>query len=168
MQRCKRIFGHLPPDSTGVFWDIGCGTGKIVVSAACCHPFTQCWGIEILRNLVTLGDTMIKGWKESEAYQKEREYHKDVAVRIVNASFVTSDAWVDNTTFLLIHATCFSGEEMDAIQEKARSIAIGCMCVTVTKKLRDDDGLWFKLGEDEMEMVWGKARVYFWEKIAIA
>ena len=107
-----------------------------MLCAASFHPFTQCWGIETLRDLVEAGDAMIKKWKSTEAYQNEREYHKDVTVRIVNADFLSSDAWVDNTTFLLIHATCFSDSEMDAIQEKARGIGVGCLCVTVTKKVR--------------------------------
>ena len=33
--------------------------------------------------------------------------------------------------------------------------------------MREGDGMWFKLGEDTMEMAWGKAKVYFWEKISV-
>ena len=31
----------MPEGQNGVFWDLGCGSGKLVVAAATLHPFTQ-------------------------------------------------------------------------------------------------------------------------------
>ncbi|GMI10123.1 hypothetical protein TrLO_g2362 [Triparma laevis f. longispina] len=170
IQRCKRIFGHMPEGQNGVFWDLGCGSGKLVVAAATLHPFTQCWGIDYLRNLTLVGDQMIKTFEGSENYNNERDYYRDITCRVVCSDLSESDAWVDNTTVILCHATCFSDEMMDRICEKARGMNVGTLFITVTKPLPDDK-LWFRIGEDEAEMHWGlgfcKAKIYFHEKIKI-
>lgn len=35
----------------GVFYDLGCGTGKPVFAAAAVHPWQRCVGLEILGDL---------------------------------------------------------------------------------------------------------------------
>jgi len=165
LQRCRRIFGHMPSGQNGVFWDLGCGVGKLVVSAGCFHPFTQCWGGEGLRSLVELGDKMIEDWRRSESHTKEAAYFKDVVFRLVTCDIIENDGWVDNTTVCFCHSTCFSDEMMEQIAEKAKGMNVGCLFITTTKPL-PDDRLWYKIGEDVMEMNWGKAKVFFHEKIA--
>jgi hypothetical protein len=166
MQRCKRVFGHLPKDQNGVFWDLGCGTGKLVIAAGCIHPFTQCWGIDKLRTLTNCGEKMVKDFRDSEPYKGEAERWREITLRVANSDFTESDAWVDNTTFVVCHSTCFTDEMMATIVEKARSMNIGTMFVTTTKPL-PDDSLWFRIGEDEIEMTWGTCKIFFHEKIAV-
>ncbi|GMI28292.1 hypothetical protein TrRE_jg364 [Triparma retinervis] len=166
LQRCRRIFGHMPSNQNGVFWDLGCGVGKLCVAAGCFHPFTQCWGGEGLRSLVEMGDKMISDWRRSEAHTKETEYFKDVIFRLVTCDVTENDGWVDNTTVCFCHCTCFSDEMMDKISEKARGMNVGCLFITTTKPLPDEK-LWYKIGEDIVEMSWGKAKIFFHEKIAV-
>jgi len=166
IQRCKRVFGHLPKEQKGVFWDLGCGTGKLVLAAGCMHDFTQCWGIDMLRSLTNCGDKMIQSFRDSESYKAEAERYREIMFRIANSDFTDSDAWVDNTTFVICHSTCFTDSSMAIMAEKARSMNIGTMFVTTTRPLPDEK-LWFRIGEDEIDMTWGKAKIFFHEKIAI-
>jgi len=156
----------MPPDQNGVFWDLGCGVGKVVVAAGCFHPFTQCWGAEGLRNLTELGDKMVEGWRRSEQYNKEAAYFKDIVFRMSTIDICESDGWVDNTTVCFCHSTCFSDEMMERITERAKGMNVGCLFITTTRPLPDDK-LWYKIGEDIIEMSWGKAKVFFHEKIAL-
>ncbi len=165
-QRVKRIFGHLPPDQTGVFWDLGCGCGKLVVMAGCMHSFTQCWGIEFIRSLSDEGERMVKELRDMEQYKKENERFRDIMFRVVCSDFLESDAWVDNTTMAVLHSTCLNNSTMEKIVEKAASMNIGCLLITVTKPLPDEKR-WFRIGEDEVEMTWGKAKIFFHEKISM-
>ena len=52
----KHKYGAFPdpPDgrNTGVFVDLGHGTGKGILAAALLHPFESCEGIELIENLV--------------------------------------------------------------------------------------------------------------------
>jgi hypothetical protein len=47
-----------------------------------------------------------------------------------------------------------------------RGMNVGCLFITITKPLPDEK-LWYKIGEDVIEMTWGKAKIFFHEKIAI-
>lgn len=100
-------------------------------------------------------------------YKAEAERYQDIMFRVSNSNFAETDAWVDNTTFVVCHSTCISDDTMVKVAEKARSMNIGTMFVTTTKPLPDDE-LWFRIGEDVVEMVWGKCKVFFHEKIALA
>ena len=165
-QRIKRIFGHMPKDQNGVFWDLGCGCGKLVLCAGAMHQFTQCWGIDYLRSLTDLGQDMLKEWNQMESFTSQRDYFKDIQFRIVCANLLESDAYVDNTTVCFIHSTCFSDEMMDTIAQKSRGMNVGTLMITVTKPLPDEK-LWYTIGTDLIEMTWGKAKFFFQEKIAI-
>lgn len=46
-------------NSGGYFYDIGCGTGKLVVAAALLHDFHSCVGIEILTGLHDICEEVI-------------------------------------------------------------------------------------------------------------
>ena len=165
-QRCRRIFGFMPATQAGVFWDLGCGFGKLTVAAGCVHPFSQCWGIESLRSLAVAGEGMVGEFRDTEEYKKEAARYRDITFRVVNSDFEKSDAWVDNTTVCIWHSTCEDDAAMDNVTEKARSMNVGTLFITVTRPLPDDD-LWFRIGEDEVDMEWGRARIFFHEKIAV-
>lgn len=44
----------------GAFFDIGCGTGKPLVAAACIHPFDTLGGVEILEGLHSVSTELIE------------------------------------------------------------------------------------------------------------
>lgn len=164
--KIKRVFGHLPPNSGGVFWDLGSGLGKLIIGAAVLHQFTQVWGMEKLRGLDRLAADMVKGYLNSDYYSQADPPMRDMQIRCVCADFLTSDAWIENTTVCFIHSSTFSGKMMDVLREKARTMNVGCMMVTVTQGLGDND-LWFVVGEEEVEFSWGKGRIFYHEKIAM-
>lgn len=45
------LFSAVPSRIDGVFYDLGCGTGKPVFAAAAVHPWQRCVGMEILGDL---------------------------------------------------------------------------------------------------------------------
>ncbi|GMI51547.1 hypothetical protein ScalyP_jg3142 [Parmales sp. scaly parma] len=164
--RIKRIFGHMPADQNGVFWDLGSGTGKLVVAAAALHPFSQCWGIEKLRSLDRIGAQLMTDYMKSEEYKAAVPSMRETQMRCICADILTTDAWVENTTVCIIHSSCFSDKMMEVVRDKATTMNVGCIMVTVTKPLPDND-LWYVIGEDTEQFSWGKGKVYYHEKIAM-
>ena len=156
----------MPPSSGGVFWDLGSGMGKLILSAAVLHPFTQVWGIEKLRSLDRIAASTINDFMKSEMYlNAEPKMAGEMQIRCICADILTTDAWVENTTVCFVHSTTFSTEMMKTVAEKAKIMNVGCMMITVTKPLPDDE-LWFLVGEETVEFSWGKGKIFYHEKIA--
>jgi len=164
--RIKRIFGHMNPGSAGVFWDIGSGMGKLVLSAAALHPFSQVWGLEKLRSLDRIANEMLKEYMRSEMYLNAEPKMTEMQIRCICADMLTTDAWVENTTVIFIHSTTFSDKIMQTLADKAKIMNVGCMMVTVSKPLPDEEH-WYRVGEEMVEFSWGKGKVFYHEKISM-
>jgi hypothetical protein len=95
---CKNLYGLK---SESVFWDLGHGTGKVLVSAALSGQFSKVKGIELLYEL----------WKESEnlkvGYQFycERDSSKNCEFQTILGDFLMND-WSDGD-FILLNSTCY-------------------------------------------------------------
>jgi hypothetical protein len=50
-----------------VFYDLGSGTGKVVLAAALLHDFSTCCGIELLSGLHSVARTYKQSWDDSKA-----------------------------------------------------------------------------------------------------
>ena len=95
---CKKQYGLK---SESVFWDLGHGTGKVLISAALSGLFSKVKGIELLHEL----------WRESEnlkvGYQfySERDSNLNCEFQTILGDFLVND-WSDGD-FILLNSTCY-------------------------------------------------------------
>ena len=64
----EKRFGGLPAPGTGVFADIGCGTGKPLFAAALLHEWRACRGVEIVEELLGEAETLVEAWEGGLPY----------------------------------------------------------------------------------------------------
>jgi hypothetical protein len=158
--------GGIP--SGGLFVDLGSvratqGTGKGVIAAALLHDFSECWGIELLKGLHSVSESL------KETYNREfprvMGEHPDLftvmpTVSMKVGSFLDMD-W-SKASFIFANSTCFSREMMRSLGEVP--VAPGSFAVTLTKTLLSP--LWKVLDSFKKEMSWGQATVYIQVRLA--
>jgi hypothetical protein len=148
----------------GNFYDLGSGTGKAAFTALLMHDFHKCVGIEVLEQLVTMSQDIVKRWKmackEDDTFLPQSKQYCDV--RFVNGDLLDTN-WKD-ATCLFITGTCFDEKLMGAIDEKTAACEPGTICLCCTKKLKSDR--WEVLDvKQDVEMSWGPVRVYVQRRV---
>eukprot|EP00941_MAST-03F_sp_MAST-3F-sp1_P004962 g4962.t1 len=166
-EKVKKRFGGLneeDPLSTGVFYDIGSGTGKTVFMAALLHPyFKKACGIEVMNSLYTESLELQFRWETKMRKSKEL---KNDPCHNVDIEFVNGDAtqfsWSDGA-FIICNSTCFDEDLMTDLAKQADSMPIGAFLITLTKRIPSEN---FRLLDfEKMPMSWGNATVYIQKKI---
>ena len=142
----------------GVFYDLGSGIGKAVVSAALLHSFDMCAGIELLPDLHNLAMSLKK------KYEKNKSNITWLDQVTGNVNFFNDDIfqydWTMATCFFA-NATCFDDEMITRISNYP--VKAGTIGITTTKRLLKKS--WRLLETSHKEMTWGKATVYIQKKI---
>lgn len=65
MEKIRRKYGGLGKPGTGIYYDIGSGTGKPVFAAVLMHAFERATGIEILSSLHNAALKTLEFWNEN-------------------------------------------------------------------------------------------------------
>lgn len=148
----------------GVFYDIGSGTGKPSVAAACLHPFERAGGVEILEGLYNTSLELKQKWDTTaKALLKEDGQEEETELEFTlgdGTDFLVKD-WSDGD-ILFANSTCFDDSLMAKIAEKAASLKKGAIFITFTRRLPSTH---FEVLEHEMyQMSWGGATVYIQQK----
>lgn len=95
------------------FYDLGSGTGKAVIAAACLHSFSTCVGVELLEGLHRVALTHKATWDAGETEGRP-------AVEFLQGSILDWAAgdWSDGDV-LFANSHCFSEDMMQDISAKA-------------------------------------------------
>mmetsp|Transcript_15283 Transcript_15283/g.29372 ORF Transcript_15283/g.29372 Transcript_15283/m.29372 type:complete len:178 (-) Transcript_15283:373-906(-) len=146
------------PVSGGVFYDLGSGSGRCVVSAALLLPqFTKVCGIEILQGLADLAIEVNTLYKH-EIQSKLPEEYKEQKVSFVVDDILNAD-WSD-ADVVLVNSTCFSQQLFEKLQSRAaRLVRAGALIITLTHQFHDTQA-WEILEETERRMSWGTAKMF--------
>lgn len=154
-----KILNDINVSKSGVFYDLGSGTGKAVVLSALFGEFSKIIGIEILEDLVKSAENILKKFDEQvrPILKKERQ---NQLIEFVNADFLQAD--FSDADFVFTHSTCFYDELMAALERKFSLLKKGVKILTVTKTLQLP--MFKLLKSEEYPMTWGKATVNFYEK----
>mmetsp|Transcript_2719 Transcript_2719/g.7961 ORF Transcript_2719/g.7961 Transcript_2719/m.7961 type:complete len:292 (-) Transcript_2719:547-1422(-) len=152
--------GIMQGTGTGIFYDIGSGTGKPTVAAAIAHPFEKAYGIEILEGLYN-ESVIVKG-KWDGGIKKDAGH--DTEVIFVHGDITNFDDhdWSDGDV-CFANSTCFDETLMRSVAEKAAYMKRGSFFITLTKRLPGKD---FQVLESELhQMSWGGATVFIQQKV---
>ncbi|OMJ68870.1 hypothetical protein SteCoe_33562 [Stentor coeruleus] len=144
--------------SGGVFYDLGSGIGKAVISAGLLHNFSTCIGIEVLPCLHSLSETLkAKYLKHKGKYQWLNDSCDDI--RFVLGDICVYD-WTDATCFFA-NATCFDKDMINYLS--VYPVKSGTIGITTTQRLLKTH--WRLLETSYKNMTWGKATVFIHQKI---
>uniref|UniRef100_A0A7S2WE10 Histone-lysine N-methyltransferase, H3 lysine-79 specific n=1 Tax=Mucochytrium quahogii TaxID=96639 RepID=A0A7S2WE10_9STRA len=113
------------------FADVGSGTGKAVVAAACAlvdAPFEKCVGVEIVKELHECAESAVAKLEESDKVDgvgKIKLYCCD--------GFDKTDLWID-ADVIFVTTTCFTDEMINNLQSLLASKASeGTIVITTTR-----------------------------------
>ena len=148
-------FNCMP--KTGVFYDLGSGTGKGVIAAALLANFTACKGIELLEKLYAISVRIKSQFDDQFPAILERNpdlFQSVPTVEFLNNDFFSVD-WSD-ASFIFANSTCFDHEMMRKIGQI--SLKPGTLGISFTKTIPGEN--WIVLESIKKNMSWGEATVY--------
>jgi hypothetical protein len=138
-----------------VFYDLGCGVGKVVVGMAILHPELKCRGIEIVPERirqagVATGRIAVKGLAARIKFQ--------------NGSFLAPEVHLRDAAYVFVSNLCLSAETQQELCEKMeRECSAGCVVVASKEFPFRADGPFRLVEIAAVPMSWStdsKARVY--------
>jgi SAM-dependent methyltransferase len=147
------------PKPGEIFYDLGCGGGKAVFSAALFFPFLRVKGIELLPPLYELCKKIHKIFKREVANDslfKDNNFH----IKFVQGDLLRYDFSKGNIFFL--NATCFKDDDWELLQSKLEKLPEGTRFIVVTRQLNSPSFQRIKRGTYTMS--WGPATLFVYRK----
>lgn len=132
-----------------IFYDLGCGSGKAVATAAMAFPFSKVIGVEYLPGLHELASKHIANLKKVDrrvAQPKEKGPHIElIREDMRNVDFTKADVIFMNT--------CFSADIWNFILEAFPKLKVGARVIFTSKSAPEP--LFQKLWGGQLKMTWG-------------
>lgn len=154
------IFQEIRPRQGEIFYDLGCGSGRLLLYAALSFSFAKCIGVELLDDLVGIAKTKIEFCKTRLVELSLPNMMS--AVEVIHADFTKID--VSDADVIYIAATCFSNKFMRSLAlSLADQLTSGSRVITLTKSLSTKQ---FRIKTSQLyPMEWGQTTVVFHERI---
>lgn len=147
------------PKPGDIFYDLGCGSGKAVFTAALLYDFSKCYGVELLQPMYQLCCQ-----QQSKFTQLLTELHLDVT-RAERIEFIHNNILhVDfsDADVVFINATAFFGDLWDAIVQRLYQLKPGARIILSSRKLPESD---FALLSDKRQLMsWGMNSVFIYRR----
>lgn len=171
IEKIKKIYGQPGKGASGigvlqhrggVFYDLGCGTGKILIAATCLHQFDNIWGIEQLGSLVVIATDLLRSYNVRGKQLLEREH--DTHCNVVHGDFLdfkSSKNWT-NGDVIFCNSTSFDQDMMTKLADLAEYMKLGSFFITVSKKLPSTE--WVVVDHCMLPTSFGEATVYIHQK----
>ncbi|OGT53198.1 MAG: hypothetical protein A3E84_01030 [Gammaproteobacteria bacterium RIFCSPHIGHO2_12_FULL_42_13] len=161
------ILDKAQPQSGDVFYDLGCGAGKAIFTAALAFDLSKSIGIELLPRLCELANKqIIKSKSLVKSHYKEAANTfllKLSCIEIINDDILNCDISKGNIIF--INATCFNYHAWGKIVGKLQSLSEGCRVIVTTKQIQNDH---FQLLNESRELMsWGMNSVRIYKKTSV-
>jgi len=140
------------------FYDLGCGAGKAVISAALLYDFSKVVGVEFLDDLHHLSKDIVA------------KFHRLIGVgadpQTYNIEFRHADMLATNFSdidILFLNSTCFMGNLWEGLLIRMRHLKKGARVIVTSREILSDD---FILEHKEMlDMSWGLCSASIYRKI---
>ncbi|CAN0412747.1 unnamed protein product [Ectocarpus sp. 12 AP-2014] len=131
LEKVQDSYGGLP-EKDGVFYDLGCGTGKPVFAAAAVHPWHRCIGMEILGDLHGICLKALERWEGGLRHKVTVGETKGgtAEIEFVCGDFTVLD-WSDGDV-VFANSTCFGDDLMKELAQGAAALKEGAIVVTMT------------------------------------
>jgi len=161
-EKISRAWGGA---ANGMFFDLGCGVGQLVYTAAMINEnkFESCGGIDVIGNLLDRGVKRMLRWDTKVKVSFPNEV-KNTRMLWSNEDIFKSNAWHE-ATFVFIHWTAFSNKQVVALSELLRVCKEGTHVVTITHPITNINDDFELLITDECITSWGDADFFVYEKL---
>ena len=156
------IFYEINPRPGEIFYDLGSGSGRLVLYAALSFPFAKAVGIELLDDLVSVAQTKLTLGKKRFFDLPGFDPNKLGEIEFVQADFTRTDLKDANVVY--IASTCFENEFMfNLAWHLEKQLAAGTRVITFTRPLPSKQ---FKIIKHQLyPMEWGQVTIFFHKKI---
>jgi SAM-dependent methyltransferase len=156
-------FAHMlaitKPVAGEIFYDLGCGSGKAVFTAAMLYDFGKCYGVELLESMYKLCCE-----QKVKFAQLLRQLNLDPTqadrIRFIHQNLLQVDFRDGDVVF--INATAFFGELWDAIVNKLYQLKPGARIILTSRKLPLKD--FILLSDKRQLMSWGMNSVFIYQR----
>ena len=143
------------PDSNTIFYDLGSGTGKAVLTAAMVFNAQKSTGIELFNSL-----------HHASLHQKQRlqqlpEYQaKASIIHFIHGDYLLAD--FSDATMIFIDATALFGETWRALNQHLQQMSVGTKVITTSKKLFSN--AFVVKQTTTVKMSWGVVHAYIHQR----
>jgi len=147
----------------GVFWDLGCGTGKPLIAAALgSHSFSKICGVELLEGLCNAAKKVVEEYIQKAIYNNiDTKERLESLFTVVQNDMLKVD-WSDGDV-IYAASICFPEELLKALCEKGKLLKKGARIITL--KNWEEPKYYKVLHCLRVKMTWGKNRIYILERI---
>ena len=147
----------------GIFYDLGCGVGQLVYTAALIGDFSSVNGVEMITQLLECGER--KQRKYNIIKGKMEEFTKDMKklkINWPNENILAYDDWTE-ATFILLHWTAMNPSQIKYISQKMDFCDEGTQVISFSQPVKHPD---FEiLVQDTCRVSWGEAEFFIQEKM---
>lgn len=150
-----KLLDLAEPKPHEVLIDLGCGTGKTLLTAGLCFPLKEVIGIEYIKEIYISAKEKLKALKE---LLKAQEPFKVSPVKLVHGDLF--DYKLHKADIIFINATCFGDEMMKRLFKKFEHLKSGARVIITSHQIPSDS---FKeIHSGRYPMSWGlnSARIY--------
>ncbi len=159
------LLEKVQPQPNEVFCDLGCGTGKALLTAALNFDLAGAIGIELLPGLCTLANEQIKKAKTLiKLYDKndsEHNLNQLACIQIINKD--VQDCDLEKCNIVFINATCLNLAIWQKIVEKLLCLQPGSRIIVTSKTIQHEH--FQLLYQGRALMSWGMNSVTIYKKL---
>lgn len=162
-EKVTRAFGQA---DSGMFFDLGCGCGQLVYTAAMLGDtkFAKCGGIEMIGALLDRGVKRMARW-ENVAKKHFPPGTRKCQLIWLNEDLYKATVWYD-ASFLFIHWTSFSNEQIESLSDLLKATKEGTHVITVTHPIAHIGEDFELMVKDSCVTSWGEADFFVYEKMS--
>jgi SAM-dependent methyltransferase len=124
----RKLLTRLRLNQRDVFYDLGCGTGKVILEIGTAVPLKKCVGIEIAKSRLLKAETVTRKVRE-QGLVKARQ------LELRHENFLNSD--LSDATVLYTCSTCFSDNLMKQLTGKIAALNRELLFITFQDLVRD-------------------------------
>lgn len=151
------LLKEAKPRRGEVFYDLGSGTGKAVLTAAVAFDFARVVGVEVLPELHRVAERVF-GRFDEQVRPRLPPRRRYVEVRFIQGDFRTVP--ISDADVVFIHATCFDPDLIRDVIRKLEETKAGTRVVSVTQAL---DGPRLRFQKTRVyPMDWGLTPVHYY------
>ncbi len=155
-----KILNVVQPEKNEIFYDLGCGGGKAVFSAALLYPGILTRGVECLPPLYNLCQRLQCSIKEM---MQNNKFFKD---QPLNVKFIAGDLiHIDfsDASIVYLNVTCFNADTWSVICDKLETLSVNARVILTSKQLTSKN---FKLIHQQSHvMSWGMNTINIYRKV---
>jgi len=156
------IFSKVKPCAGEVFYDLGSGSGRVVLFAALSFPFMKCVGIELVDELVRLAKDQLKLMQGRVPNLEGYDPSMLGEIEFIRGDLTKVD--VSDADVVYTASTCFDEKLILALANSLeKQVAKGTRVITLAKSLPSKE---FKVFYQQLcPMEWGETTIYFQERV---